>query len=314
MNLPDRLGLLPAATVTKHLTLGVRAGREQPPYAALLRAAKPADLLISEAVELEAIRSLLDEAMSRFADQRTGADAWLAPRLHATLRLTRAEASDPELWNFLALLVGLDYVVWRHLGKGKDGAPDNAPEARFSGAHYTQAFARLWWAAELFRDGDDYGPVELACQEQAMLNSALRLEIIDHRPTAQALIGVLRNLVDSGAGARTRRVEALLKAVNTAGSTLVYDVLAPDAERDVPALLAWIMDAASAPVVSFTRLPVGPEDGRTDPSAVDTLVPLFEKFLAEAPVRSSGNPTRPGANPAPEDAEQGVDLPKGYTA
>jgi hypothetical protein len=312
MSLPDHLGLLPAAAVSQHLTLGVRAGKEQLPRAALLRAAKPAEVLIAEAVELELVRALLDEAISRFAEHRTQADAWLAPRLHATLRLTRAEAADSELWNFLALLVGLDYVVWRHLGKGKDGAPDNAPEARFSGAHYTQAFARLWWAAELFRDGEDYGPVELACQEQAMMNSALRLEIVDHRPTAQALIRVLRNLVDSGAGARTRRVEALLKAVNTAGSTLVYDVLAPDAERDVSALLGWIVDAAFAPVVSFDRRPIGPEDGRIDPSAVDVLVTLFEKFLAEAPVRSSGSLAQPetDAEPPPGAGEGGANLLK----
>lgn len=45
--------------------------------------------------------------MFAFDEERTRADAWLAPRLHATLRLTRQEAADRRLWNHLALAVAL---------------------------------------------------------------------------------------------------------------------------------------------------------------------------------------------------------------
>ena len=30
-------------------------------------------------------------------------EQWLAPRIHYGLRITRSEASNPELWNYLAL-------------------------------------------------------------------------------------------------------------------------------------------------------------------------------------------------------------------
>ncbi|MFI8997909.1 DUF6339 family protein [Streptomyces sp. NPDC053542] len=225
------------------------------------------------------MRQLIDEAMRRFADQRTAADGWLAPRLHATLRLTRAEAADSRLWNHLALLVAPDYVVWRHKGT------ETVSTARFSGAHYTQTFSRLWWAAELFRDGADYRPVETACRVQDVLNTTLRLDVIDHRPTALAIVQIVDRLIASATPRPGDHVNALSSAVNTAGSTLVYDVLAPDPGGDGEALLEWIAEAQDAPAVPWERVPDGPDDGRVSSRSVDVLVTLFEKLLAEAPRR-----------------------------
>lgn len=280
VDLPAVLGFLSDAAVTKYLSRGMQAGQETPPRAALRKAA--VELPESEARwRIGPIRTLVDEAMYRFEDRREQADAWLAPRLHATLRMTRAEAADGRLWNYTAMLVAPDYVVWRHKGKAKGLATAN----RFSGFHFVQTFSRLWWAAELFRDGTDYRPVEIACAYQDVLNSVLRLDIIDHRPTAAAILRIVERLINEKAANVGDQVNALSKAVNTAGSTLIFDVLAPETPADDDALRDWIADSTHMPEVPWDRLPDGPDDGAIDRRSVDALLPLFDKLYSEAPVR-----------------------------
>ncbi|WP_328970280.1 DUF6339 family protein [Streptomyces sp. NBC_00239] len=301
---PDVLGLLPDAAVAKHLSRAAQEGRERLPQVALLRAAESMDDAARRRVA--PVRDLLDHAMRRFPDKRTAADGWLAPRLHATLRLTRAEAADGRLWNFLAMIVAPDYVVWRHKGAPTDRADGIAGAARFCGAHYTQAFSRLWWAAELFRNGADYRPVESACRVQDVLQTVLRLDVIDHRPTAQAMLGVIERQLAAGVPRPGDRVNALASAVNAAASTLVYDVLAPDREPDLEALSEWIEEAQHSPAVPLDRLPEGPDDGAVSRHSVEALLPMFEKLLAEAPVRDRG--AQQGG--APKAAPIGVSLVK----
>ncbi|MFJ4104969.1 DUF6339 family protein [Amycolatopsis japonica] len=277
-DLPAELGLLADTAVAKFLTRGMQAGQEKPPLVALRKASIP--LPSSEARwSIGPIRELLDVAMERFEGRPTEADGWLSPRLHATLRMTRAEAADSRLWNYLAMIAAPDYVVWRHKGA------EIATASRFSGPHYTQAFARLWWAAELFRNGDDYSPVEVACSVQDVLNTTMRLDVIDHRPTAIAIIHVVDELKRSNASRLGDRVNALSSAVNAAGSTLLYDVMAPDEPVDHDALEDWIAEAAGMAPVRWDRLPEGPDDGEVSEEAVEALIPLFGQLLEESPMR-----------------------------
>ncbi|WP_093800692.1 DUF6339 family protein [Streptomyces sp. Wb2n-11] len=281
-HMPDRLALLSDANAAKNLSTGVLAGKENPPCIALNKSAELLDGT-STRLDVEPLRDLIDDVMHFYHDDvRTKADAWLAPRMHAALRLTRREAADARLWNFIALCVAPDYVVWRHLpARGKDGLPPMVAAERFRGAHYTQAFSRLWWAAELFRDGADYRPVQVACGNQDVLNTVLRLDIIDHRPTAQALI----RLVEKEMASKGREVNALAAVANTAASTLMYDVFAPDDEWDGSLLEDWIHEADSAPPVPRKFLPDGPADGPVPEKAVDTLVRYFEELFADAKIR-----------------------------
>ncbi|KOV94413.1 hypothetical protein ADL04_24585 [Streptomyces sp. NRRL B-3648] len=297
--------MLPDAAVAKYLSRGMQSGRENPPQVALRKAST--SLSDTEARWRTApIRELVEQAMTRFADDRPASDGWLAPRLHATLRMTRAEAGDRRLWNHLALLVAPDYVVWRWRGNA-----EIAQSSRFSGPHYTQCFSRLWWVAELFRNGPDYRPVETACTVQDVLNTTLRLDVIDHRPTAQALLRVFERLFSSGTSLLGDRVNALSSAVNAAGSTLVYDVLAPDSPHLVDELQDWIAESQEAPPVKWDRLPEGPHDGRVPAESVDALVPLFDKLLSEAPLRRRGRARGQAAEDATVPAQrQGVSLEK----
>lgn len=299
---PRHLALLSDINAAKYLSSGVLEGRENPPAIALNAASQP---LAGDGVRraAEPVRDLVEDAMHAFGDEaRTGADAWLAPRVHATLRLTRAEAADARFWNFLGLAVAPDYVVWRHLpAKGKDGRPPRVAAARFVGAHYTQAFARLWWAAELFRDGPDYRPVLVACGNQDVLNTMLRLDIVDHRPTAQALL----SLVEEGVAGVGREVNALAAAANTAASTLMYDVLAADEQDDSGALDEWIEESETAPPVSRRSLPAGPAQAPVPRKSIDVLAAYFEELFADAPVRGRTGRTVPAQAGEPAVAPTG---------
>lgn len=277
-HLPKMIGLLPSSAVAKHLSRGVQTGAASPPIASLVKSAAFRE--DSEARwRIEPVRDLLIEAMERFDGKRASADGWLAPRLHATLRMSRNEAANEQIWNYLALVGASDYVVWRHKSVGV------VQPSRFSGPHYTQTFSRLWWAAELFRDGDDYRPVEVACGAQDVLNTTMRLDVIDHRPTAHAILRIVEKLIAGGTPNIGDQVNALSSAVNAAGSTLLYDVLAPDTSLDDEAVSRWIDDAQYMAPVLWEILPDGPYDGRVAPSSVDSLIPLFEELLDSAPKR-----------------------------
>ncbi|MEV0401943.1 DUF6339 family protein [Actinoallomurus sp. NPDC050550] len=277
--IPERLALLPDEVAAGYLTTAMLQEREPLPEAAIDRASEP--LRDERRWGAEPVRELFDEAMKRFEDSRTQADAWLAPVLHATLRLSRREAADSRLWNFLALRVAPDYVFWRHLSKPTEKQPiPTVNRNRFSGPFHSQAFSRLWWAAELFRDGYDYQPAVVACRNQDMLNTALRLEIILHRPTAQAM---LRMLTD-GSVRTGRDVNALAQAVNAAATTLAFEVIAQDAPPDTYAYRDW-MEQIEGALIPLDSLADGPDDGRAPLGAVSTLVSLFERLFAEAPIR-----------------------------
>jgi hypothetical protein len=275
-HLPEYLSRLADEDAARFITDGVLSGKDNVPAIALNQAAEP--LPESPRMRLRAIRDLIDDAMYTYRDHRpTQADAWLAPRLHAILRLTRAEAANPALWNYLALGVAPDFVVWRHLSETKKAV--NA--LYFKGPYHKQAFARLWWSAELFRNGPDYEPVVIACGNQDMLNTVLRLDVIDHRPTAQALVRLLkREVVRTG-----RDATAIGKAVNTAAATLMYDVIAPDTERDAGAVQRWIDEGDEGLAMHHRPLPVGPAEEPAPEDSVARLTEYFADLFADAPVR-----------------------------
>ena len=275
-HLPEYLARLADENAARFITDGLLSGKDNVPAIALNQAAEP--LPESPRIRLRAIRDLIDDAMYIYRDDRpTQVDAWLAPRLHAVLRLTRGEAADPALWNYVALGVAPDFVVWRHLSES-----NKTVNARyFKGPHYKQAFARLWWSAELFRNGPDYKPVVIACGNQDMLNTVLRLDVIDHRPTAQALVRLLeRDVVRTG-----RDANALGKAVNAAAATLMYDVIASDAERDAGAVQRWIDEGEEGIAVHHRPLPVGPAEERAPEDSVERLTDHFAELFADTPVR-----------------------------
>ncbi|MFJ4617857.1 DUF6339 family protein [Streptomyces sp. NPDC088812] len=278
---PERLGLLSATAADSFLTDDLLRGIQGHGGVDLAKVVEP---LPEEDARwrAEPLRELIDDALHQFKENRTEADAWLAPRLHAALRLTRREAADRRIWNHLALGVAPDYVVWRHLSAPSAKTPEpRVDPARFKGAPDRQCFSRLWWAAELFRNGGDYAPVVVACSNQDLIHTVMRSDLVDHRPTAQALVRVLQ----SGIATTGREINGLMAAINTAGATLVYDTLAADETRDPEDLRRWIEEAETAPPVPRHDLPTGPEEEPVPEASVETLTKYFADLFETAPVR-----------------------------
>jgi hypothetical protein len=280
-HIPARLGLLSATAADPFLTEDLLKGVQGHAGIDLAKVVEP---LPEEDPRwaVEPLRDLVEDAMYQFKDNRTDADGWLAPRLHATLRLTRREAADKRIWNHLALAVAPDYVAWRHLHvSSAEGKTSRINPVRFRGSLDRQCFSRLWWAAEMFRNGKDYRPVVTACSNQDLLHRALREDLIDHRPTAQALVRIMeREIVRTG-----RETNALVVAINTAGATLVYDALAPDEPRDPEPLREWIAEAESAPPVPRHTLPVGPDEEPVPENSVAALTDYLVGLFETAPIR-----------------------------
>ncbi|MFF3967702.1 DUF6339 family protein [Streptomyces griseorubiginosus] len=282
-HVPERLALLATSDADTFLTEELLRAEEVHEGIDLAKVVEP--LPEDDARwSVEPIRSLVEDAMFEFREERTRADAWLAPRLHATLRLTRREAADKRLWNHIALAVAPDYVAWRHLpAKPKTGGTTRIAAERFRGPADRQCFSRLWWAAELFRNGPDYGPVEVACGNQELIHTILRMDLIDHRPTAQAMV----QLVKRGLIAKGREAFGLSVAINAAGATLIYDVLAQDEPRDPSRLRDWIAIAqqGSAPPVARRVLPEGPDEDPVPEKSVTALTDYFAELFETAPIR-----------------------------
>lgn len=235
---------------------------------------------------LELVQLVLDEGMRRFPQvESTSSDAWIGPRLHAALRLSRREAAVGGIWRFLGLWAA-DYVRWRF---GPIGGEPNADEAakseRFIGADSKHALARLWWMAELFRNGYDYSCAVAALTNQDITNYFFRARIAHHRPTALATVEVLQKGITDKAGLG-REANALAKAANAAASTLLFDGIATDPLPDLDSRQTWEDDRDNYdPMTCFDKLPVGPDDGQVARESIDRMKDLLRELFAEAPVR-----------------------------
>jgi hypothetical protein len=226
-------------------------------------------------IEADVVVDLLDEAESRFASQPSRSDMWLGPRIHAGLRLTRAEAANPGLWAWLSLGSTARYLRWRW---------GPSPQvARFTGPYYTHGLARLWWMAELFRNGADYRPTEAALQNADIAQNFLRMDIAHHRPTCQAFMRIPSRR-RPGEALTGREANALAKAVNCAATTIAYEALAPDVPLDGEARREWINEEVDA-VDLIDRLPEGPGDPEVPHESVAAMTEIMTEIFAEAPIR-----------------------------
>ncbi len=221
------------------------------------------------------LRRLLEEAMHRFADTPPASDAWLAPRLHACVRLTRAEAAERGLWAWLATSEHSDYTMWRWPGRGEEEDPTARGTAvkRFVGSDRDNAIARLWWGAELCRDGSDYEPVARAFLKQDVPNTWFALDAFHNRACTQAALKLLPEM-------EARPINRLATAMDQLLSTRRLDVIAPDRGPDPAATRDWIDGRSDIEDLLEDELPDGPEEAGV-PSEQIVAIERLLKGVAE---------------------------------
>jgi Family of unknown function (DUF6339) len=229
-------------------------------------------------VLIDTVEELLDETMARFPRPpraRAQSDWWLGPRLHAALRLTRAEAANPGVWTWLGLGPAAKYIRWRWAMK--------LDPSRFTGAYHLHALGRLWWMAELFRNGGDYAPAEAALRIGDIAQNFLRMDIAHHRPTCQAFLYVPSRR-HPGRPITGREANTLAKAANCAATTLLYEAIAPDVPLEPDVRQQWVeIEVDLADLVD--SVPEGPADPEVPGDSVAAMTALLTDVFADAPIR-----------------------------
>jgi hypothetical protein len=202
-------------------------------------------------ISLEPLRELMAAYRSIQWDDRQSSDRWLSPRLHHALRLSRREASNPGVWRFLAYVGEPSYVRSRWSQNG-----DGPARGRYEGDIHKQAFARLWWGAELFRNGASYDGVEHLFANQDLPNSCLHRPFVRLRPFA---VGLIDELVLRGRGTvpASDVINDVARNIN-----LVMGAVLPEAGLAwtagvTPEYLQWM---ATIPEPVSGELPSGPPE------------------------------------------------------
>ena len=170
--------------------------------------------------------------------------------------------------------------------------------ARYTGSETNQALARLWWGAELTRDGASYAPVENAFEFQDIPNTWFRLDAFHNRPAALASLRVIGRLT-SGGMKKTRKINRLSTAVNSALTTTVLDAVAPYTGTDAGALTEWI-DEEPDETLMLNDPPVGPPDESVDEDQIAAVEELIER-VAEGAALLDGD----GSPESEDEAEAG---------
>lgn len=147
--------------------------------------------------DLSEIDATVDEVLSSHDVGDAKIDRDLAPTVHRNLQLTRRQASEREIWHYLATVWRPDFV--RH--RWPWDAPKrtlNSMREKFLAAGrdvYSNAFGRLWWVAELTYDPDtdDYDYTRAAFDNQELVNDIVDRSYSRHRGAARASVAVLRD-------------------------------------------------------------------------------------------------------------------------
>ncbi|MGB8644837.1 MAG: DUF6339 family protein [Anaerolineae bacterium] len=225
-------------------------------------------------IDLAPLVRVVHRAMSKYPRQREESDGWLAPRVHASLRLFRSEAADQGIWDYLSVVVLRDYVLWRMAGE--DGLVNDMD--RIVGPFRHQAVARLWWAAELSRNGADYSPTGKAFRSQDAVNYLTNVDAFHNRPAALAYIRFISH--KSGTKPIKQMAIETGKTLNHVLTTIVLDSFAPDSGSDMNAQERWIAEPPDVTLVD-SALPQGPDEPQVPEEKIYAVEQLLERLMEE---------------------------------
>jgi hypothetical protein len=235
--------------------------------------------LQNETIHVALLDAVVDYAVMNVPKDEM--DAWLAPRLHNVLRIGRTVASDPMIWPYLCLTHLAPYVKRRFFSDKKGGVP----AWRYGPVWTRNAAARLWWGAELARNGPDYSLVPKAYTTVRTAQWAFELLYSRYRPAVLSFVAVVNGL-DGGAVMTTDDdwMRHLSKALKFYSSTLPLEGFG---KEDVTAEVydeSWRKDGQplSADLLSedVSRL-TGPQDGSVPDATRNDLQLLLREFSAE---------------------------------
>ena len=234
---------------------------------------------VERKIDVKPVYAILDEGMRQFQNNPDQSDSWLAPRVHASLRLTRREAADKRIWYFLNILARPDFVRWR-FGTADPESPIIAPQDRFMGEDSKNAIGRLWWVAELTRNGPDYRDTESVLRTSRFYTSWQPLDAMHHRPAAIAVCRFDREFNDNK-GLTDSQSARLAKAFNLRLSTLGLDALSANPATDPAAIDDWCDEQVDETRYMGDELPQGPDEDPVPESSVKAVMDVLTSLADE---------------------------------
>lgn len=167
--------------------------------------------------ELDSLDGTVDDVVSRHSQFDTGMDAVLADEVHRCLDVGRRVAGDPGLWHWLAVVRYPHFVRHRW-----EYSSEEAMREKFLGAGsdlYSNALHRLWWIAELTRDGSDYTLTHEVFSNQTLVNKVFDRWFARYRPAVVAVCDELSDEPSWVIDESTRRFNHALTNVQLEGLT-----------------------------------------------------------------------------------------------
>jgi hypothetical protein len=204
-------------------------------------------------------------------------DAWVAPRLHAALRLPRRTAQDDGLWMWLALQCS-EFVKARF---GKAGA--TLHPWRYRGPWSRNALGRLWWGAEMTHNGSDYTATELCFARTRTAQFALELMYSWDRAAAIAFCQVAEG-ADGGPRLADRELRTLSTRLKVLLTLKALDLFGEFGDEDACEFdQAW---ASHQPTLTALTVPCcadlpGPTSGRVASERVKEVAAWYRTVLAD---------------------------------
>jgi hypothetical protein len=135
----------------------------------------------------------LEETIEReiFEDDEIGPgdeeiDREIAPTVHRVLDLTERQASQDGIWHYLTVVHFDDFVRYRW--------DSDLREKFLAGGEdiYSNALHRLWWMAEITREGDDYSRTRSMLEMQELANDVADRWFARYRPITHACVDELK--------------------------------------------------------------------------------------------------------------------------
>lgn len=180
------------------------------------------ELDFARAVDVDA----LDAAMKPFAgrDLQPSDDAAMAIAVHAALPLTAREATDRNIWWWLSLR-RYPLIVRKRWAKSGAGGTSIVARERMLGQVNRNAFARLWWGAEMVRsERDPAAYTRLMFKNQDLFEAIIGRSLGRNPEALQVILDDLSVLPGKDAREIVRDLRFLL-------STLVLEAMTADALR-----------------------------------------------------------------------------------
>ena len=176
-------------------------------------------------VDLTPVSEEIEQIKDEHEPNDAKIDQRLAPVIHKTLDLSRREAAIEGIWHYLTILEYPKFVHHRWKGtsdiRGKflDGGTNI----------YSNALHRLWWIAEITREGNDYHRTEEIFEMQELANDVADRWFARYQPVTYACVDTLKkDQIDDLAPANTAIVSKVTKELRerlsvTCAEGLTYD-------------------------------------------------------------------------------------------